>query len=876
MKKTFSRRQFLGVTAAGAASVMAPFGANAARRDDASASPPPSKSAVAAEQENGISDEEKYEEISLLPVYKSVISPHWFSNNTSFWYRNDLAAGRKEFILVDAFHGVRAPAFDHTKLASSLSKATGHVFSGDRLPFNLISFTETAGSVRFDVDGGAYTARLTDYSINKLPDGTPSLIDNSVRKPRRRGADRAESWPGDGPQQSPDGAWTASIYNSNVRVTDRSGANKDLTTDGTSDKPYGSLVWSPNSSVLVGFKTDPVQIQKCNLIESSPAEWSSRGLLRQHEYAQPGDPFSRYEMWLFHPASSSRTQAAVDPIDFGGAPEMSWDADGSRFTYEYMDRGYQRFRIVAVDASSGKSINIVDDKSLTFVDSTNLYTWYSDDAAEVIFASERDGWRHLYLFDGRSGALKNQITRGAWVVRDVDRVDQASRQIWFTASGKNQGEDPYHLHRYRVNFDGSGLIELTGGDGLHNVTYSPDEKYLIDTYSRADLPPVHTLRLVQDGSLLCNLERADIAELTAAGWRSPEVFSAKGRDGVTDIWGFVFRPLAHRPGKKYPIIENIYAGPQDSFVRKSFAVADSMQSLAELGFIVVQIDGMGTRNRSKAFHDVCWHNIKDAGFPDRIAWLTALARKDPSVDLTRVGIYGTSAGGQNSTGALLFHPEFYKVAVSSCGCHDNRIDKQWWNEQWMGYPVGPWFEESSNIANAHRLRGKLLLMVGELDTNVPPESTIRLTDALIKAGKDYELVIITGSDHTDGGAYGERRRRDFFTRHLLGVEPPDRNLPVPPLKPVVLAAQPPSIADTAESSAGSATTIKFNNLTKQPVTLFWVPSAGARTRYATVAPGDTYTQNTYVGHTWLAVGQNGVPIAVFVGAFRPGIANIRQ
>jgi dienelactone hydrolase len=300
-----------------------------------------------------------------------------------------------------------------------------------------------------------------------------------------------------------------------------------------------------------------------------------------------------------------------------------------------------------------------------------------------------------------------------------------------------------------------------------------------------------------------------------------------------------------------------------------------MQSLAELGFIVVQCDGMGTRNRSKAFQDVCWRNIKDAGFPDRIAWIKALAMKHPQADTSRVGIYGTSAGGQNSTGALLFHPEFYKVAVSSCGCHDNRIDKQWWNEQWMGYPVGPWYADNSNITHAANLRGKLLLFVGELDTNVPPESTIRLTDALIKAGKDFDFVIITGSDHTSGGTYGERRRRDYFVRHLLGVEPPDRNMPVPPVKPILLTPRPLSEESQAQTVGGDETSIQFRNLTQGTIELFWLPGGGARTSYGTLAPGGTRDMHTFAGHWWLVIGSDGKPLALYVGENKPGIAEIR-
>jgi dipeptidyl aminopeptidase/acylaminoacyl peptidase len=290
-----------------------------------------------------------------------------------------------------------------------------------------------------------------------------------------------------------------------------------------------------------------------------------------------------------------------------------------------------------------------------------------------------------------------------------------------------------------------------------------------------DLPPVNELRRVSDGSLVCQLESADISDLKASGWSAPEVFVAKGRDGKTDIWGIIARPRGFDPGKKYPIIEDIYAGPQSSYTPKTFSSSARYESLTKLGFIVVKMDGMGTANRSKAFHDICWHNLKDGGFPDRILWIKAAAEKYPYMDLTRVGIYGTSAGAQNAAGAVLFHPEFYKVAVASCGCHDNRMDKASWNEQWMGYPVGPQYAASSNIEHAARLEGRLLLIVGELDTNVPPESTFRFADSLIKADKDFDFLVLPGVGHGSGGNYGQRRMQDFFVRHLLGVEPPNRN-----------------------------------------------------------------------------------------------------
>ena len=404
-----------------------------------------------------------------------------------------------------------------------------------------------------------------------------------------------------------------------------------------------------------------------------------------------------------------------------------------------------------------------------------MYRHDVDDGKQIIWMSERDGWNHLYLYDGATGNVVNQITKGEWVVRGVDKVDDEHRQIYFHASGMDAGENPYFEHYFRINFDGSGLTPFTEAGADHHVSFSSDLKYYVDTASRVDMAPVSVLRDAANGKALVELERTDISGLVKSGWRAPEAFSAKGRDGKTDIWGVIMRPEHFNPSLKYPVVELIYAGPQDSFVPKSFSPYYSMQSLAELGFVVVQIDGMGTSNRSKAFHDVCWKNLADAGFPDRIMWHKAVAAKYPWYDITRVGIYGHSAGGQSALGALLFHPEFYKAAVATSGCHDNRMDKIWWNEQWMGWPLGPQYIASSNVENANRLKGRLLLSVGELDENVDPASTMQVVNALIKAGKTFDFVFLPGQGHTPGGPWGDRRRYDFFVHWLLGVEPPNWN-----------------------------------------------------------------------------------------------------
>jgi len=579
---------------------------------------------------------------------------------------------------------------------------------------------------------------------------------------------------------SPDGAWTAFVREHNLFVRSATSAEEiQLTTDGVENNSYEAPYWAPNSNNLVAFRVQPDEVGEVHLIESSPAE-KGRARLRTRQYALPGDKFTTRELNWFDLARRVQEKPEVGLIDFHD-PHPRWSDDGRYFRYEKIDRGHQRFRVIELDTPTGKVRNIIDEQTKTFIwtdHAQNLgvprVSWlqHSD---EIIYLSERDGWRHLYRIDVPSGESR-AITGGEFVVRYVDRIDEEKREIWFRASGRNKEQDPYLIHHYRVNFDGSGFTALTEGNGDHEIRFSPDHKFLIDSYSRVDLAPVHELRRVADGALVCKLEESDISELLASGWEPPEVFSAKGRDGVTDIWGIVCRPADFDPNKKYPVLEEIYAGPHDSYVPKRWSAGRRYSSWTEMGFVVAKIDGMGTANRSKAFHDVCWQNLKDAGFPDRILWHRAYAAGRPWYDLTRVGIFGGSAGGQNSTGALLFHPDFYHVAVSSCGCHDNRMDKASWNEQWMGYPVGPHYAESSNIENAHRLQGRLLLIVGELDDNVPPESTLRLADALIKAGKDFDLVVAPNSGHGGGGRHGDRRREDFFRKHLLGIGPPNHNL----------------------------------------------------------------------------------------------------
>jgi len=390
------------------------------------------------------------------------------------------------------------------------------------------------------------------------------------------------------------------------------------------------------------------------------------------------------------------------------------------------------------------------------------------DDKHVLWASERDNWRHLYMIELATGAVKKQLTKGEWVVRDVIHVNEQDNYLIISGNGKNQalGEDPYHIHYYRIDLKSGAITDLTPEQANHWVSFSSDYRYLVDVYSQPHMPPVSVVRNASDGKIIMELQKANISELLSTGFTMPEVFTAKGRDGKTDIWGTIFRPSHFDPSKKYPIVEYIYAGPHDSFVDKNFSAYIRFSKLIEMGFIVVSIDGMGTANRSKSFHDVCWRNLKDAGFPDRILWIKEAAKKYPYMDVDNMGIYGYSAGGQSTLGALLFHGDFYKVGVALCGCHDNRMDKIWWNEQWMGYPVGPWYAENSNVDNAHKLEGKLLLINGELDDNVDPTSTLQVVNALVKADKDFEQLYLPNYGHSLGDDYVTRKVFEFLVKHL--------------------------------------------------------------------------------------------------------------
>jgi dipeptidyl aminopeptidase/acylaminoacyl peptidase len=681
-----------------------------------------------------------------------------------YWYRRG-----NDFLIIDADKGTKAPAFDNTKLAAALTTAIGKEVKPDRLPFTTLTFNKDNKSIEVVIDEARYRIDLDTYAIERRP-----ALPRDSRYPVSLPAPTVPALTT--PLKSPNGETEAFIRNHNlwVRPVNSSKATP-LTFDGSEDNTYrlSAKSWSPDSLKLALYRVRLGLHRKIAYIESSPAD-QVQPKHSMVEYAKPGDTIDIPRPVLIN--LKTNKQIEVDPTLFANPYSMSpikWRKDSSAFTFEYNQRGHQAYRIIEVDASSGTPRALVSEESPTFFCYySKRYAHYTSNDNDIIWMSEREGWNHLYLYARRNGGVTNAITQGNWVVRSVAKVDDAQSKIYFSASGMYPGKDPYYLHWFRVNFDGTGLTPLTNNpDVTHSLAFSDDFSTFVDTYSSYNQPPTVELRRTFDSTLIATLEKPTLPPNSVL----PTPFTAKGRDGSTDIWGLIFRPSNFDPKKKYPVLEYIYAGPHDSFVPKTFNAAHPMQAVAELGFIVVQMDGMGTSNRSKAFHDYAWKNIADAGFPDRILWHKAAAAKYPWYDISRVGIYGHSAGGQNSLGALLFHGDFYKAAASSAGCHDNRMDKISWNEQWMGWPVGPEYTASSNVEHAAKLKGKLLLAVGEMDTNVDPASTMQVVNALIKANKTFDFLFLPGKNHGGWGDYYDRKRADFFVRELLGVQPPEWN-----------------------------------------------------------------------------------------------------
>lgn len=706
------------------------------------------------------------EKYSANKVYYSNVVPSWIDGTHSFWYVRRTPEGRI-YVLVNADKSSRKELFDHKRLAEALSASSGQKVESTALSLERLSVSSGLDTLRF-----AFAGRKWMYAVrkNRLTD------QGAVPAPgKQRHWMEVDDEKTAAPVVSPDGKYTAFIKNHNIYVKEQAtGKERQLSIDGTLGNYYSAYIrWSPDSKKVAACKIRPVEKRYVYYVESSPKDQLQPRLHKQ-EYAKPGDELPFKVPCIYEVETGKAIQPSTELFDRQydlWGPQ--WDSDSRAVTFEYNQRGHQVYRVLELSAETGKVRPLIEETSEKYVNYPLRYRYDLQDGKHIIWASERDNWNHLYMYDRTTGKVVNQITKGEWYVRQVVRVDEANRQIYFSANGVQPDEDPYLIRYYRIGFDGTGLTCLTPDEGMHQAWFSDDMRYLVDVYSMVDKAPVAVLRSATDGRVVMPLEQADISRLVAEGWKAPEVFTAKGRDGKTDMWGIIIRPTNFDPNKKYPVLEYIYQGPGSQYVPKTFTPYNwYMTSIAELGFIVVMVDGMGTSFRSRSFENVCYKNLKDAGLPDHIAWIKAAAAKYPYMDIDRVGIYGCSAGGQESMTAVLFHPDFYKAAYSACGCHDNRMDKIWWNELWLGYPVGEQYREGSNVENAHLLTRPLMLVVGEMDDNVDPASTMQVVNALIKANKDFELVVIPGARHTMGEDFGEHKRYDFFVRNLLKVNPP--------------------------------------------------------------------------------------------------------
>jgi len=722
-------------------------------------------------------------------LFGAEVVPHWNTPGDAFWYWRTSRNG-KEVIFVDAKSGTRELAFDHERLAAELSRSSGIPVDPTALPLADLHLDDDRTAVDFTFDGSRWTLDLNTYACEQR--GSAIAPDPEVVR-------------------SPDGKWDAFVRNDNLWVRSvQTGKERQLSTNGDADKPVGKrlpspliaggldepdapvVIWSPDSQRLLTCRLDATNAKQYHLVQSVPLDGSIRPRLHSYAYPLPGDAddeIPHAETWCFDLEGES-TAAQIDPLPmlyYGSplnTPWVQWSDDSSQYTIITRDRGFQAYRMTAIDARSGEATQIAEESSTRGIDP--YLHWASviprvlGNGEQVIWYSHQDGWGHLYLYDAGQSEPTRQLTHGAYMVAEVLHVDTAKRIVYFTALGREAGRDPYFTHLYSVSLDGGTPTLLTPENADHTITFAPGGAYFIDTYSTVATPPVSVLRTAE-GRDVAHLEEADASLLLAAGWQLPERFTAKARDGVTDIYGVIYRPSTYDPNQSYPVVDYIYGGPQVNQAPTSFAdVARGRatgfwhaQALAELGFMVVMIDGLGMPGRSKAYHDVSYRNLADGGIPDHITAIQQLADRYPSFDLSNVGIFGHSAGGYASAQAIFTHPEFYKVCVSSAGNHDHRLDKATWVERYMGLPVEDHYRAQANQTSAKNLEGKLLLIHGDMDENVHIASTLVVVDALIAANKDFDLLIMPNRSHACGNdPYFVRRRWDYFVTHLLGATPP--------------------------------------------------------------------------------------------------------
>ncbi|MBN1271099.1 MAG: prolyl oligopeptidase family serine peptidase [Candidatus Aminicenantes bacterium] len=700
------------------------------------------------------------------------VQPHWIKKGPSFWYRVNTREGKK-FVRVDPQMRTRRDAFDHEALARLLSEKTGKDFKPGDLPFDSIEFIEEK-SIVFKTEEKNWLLDLETYELTE----------------REEEEEKKEE------KDSPDGKWTAFVKSNNLFIRSKEdGREIQLSRSGRRFFEYGtdlgwgdlikdengkcpvniSVKWSPDSKKIYTHILDLRQARKMYLL--NPVNDGDRSELFSYYRASPGDRNTALIIpVIFDVGTHEEIKIDTDPIPHFLDLRVDWLEEGNKIFAQKFTRGYKIVEICEIDAQTGVMRVCAKDMSETSVETALCRYEVLGKGEKILLTSERDGWNHIYLFNGPTGQLVNQVTKGRFVVLDIVHIDEETQKVTFTAVGREQGQDPYWVHLYRIGLDGSGFQALTPEEGYHEIFESPDKTLFVDNISRVGMPTRSVLRNMENGSVVMNLERADVSEIMTMGWTYPEPFIVKAADGETDIHGLIWKPSHFDPMKKYPVIDQCYTGPQAVNTPKTFgrALLNSALPLAELQFIVVSIDGRGTARRSKKFHDFSYKNL-GGGCTDHIPAIKELARRFSYIDANRVGIYGHSAGGYDTVRALLQWPEFFKVGVSSSGNHDHRMAKAWWPEQYMGWPVGDYYKQQSNITHAGKLQGKLLLVHGGMDENVNPASTLRLVDALVRNNKDFDLLILPDSHHGYRGVAGDyftRKRWDYFVEHLHGQNPP--------------------------------------------------------------------------------------------------------
>ena len=713
------------------------------------------------------------------------VNPNWLPGE-SFWFRNLNAKG-SEFILVNPIKKTVLPAFDHQKLAIGLNSLLGKTYTENNLPFQFFSFSDNNSAITFKVDEKLWKCDLKTYQI--IGDTARQLAQGPKRIGRRIRPD-AEII-------SPDGSKAAFIRKFNLWVKNiKTGALTQLTTDGIKDYGYATdnagwkstdapiLSWSPDSKKIATFKQDQRNASNMYLVSTNVGQPN----LKTWKYPLPGDKDiitiqrviinvdTPKVIVLQIPPDPHRATLSDDISSSGTFDDVSWNTDGSKLAFVSTSRDHkvEKFRIA--DTKTGAVSDVFQESVATQYESGQgtINWYYLDKTNEIIWYSERDNWGHLYLYDATNGNLKNQITIGNWLVTNLVMVDEKKREVYFIADG-NQPENPYFSQFYKIGLDGKHLTLLTPEKGNHNITISPSKKYFVDNYSQPDVPSTSVLRDL-NGKLITNIQKTDISRLQAAGWKGTTPFSVKAHDGKTVIYGLLFTPTNLDPNKKYPIIDYIYPGPQGGSVGSwsFFASRGDNQALAELGFIVIAVEGTSNPLRSKSYHDMSYGNMAENTLPDQIAAIRQLSQKYAYIDTNKVGIWGHSGGGFATASAMFRYPDFFKVGISESGNHDNRNYEDDWGERYNGLVANSNYEAQANQVYAKNLKGKLLLAHGLMDDNVPPQNTFLVIDALEKANKDYDLIVFPNSAHGYGSFsyYMMRRRWDYFVKNLLNAEAP--------------------------------------------------------------------------------------------------------